>query len=216
MRGEKMSIKSEEQIAEENMVNVEAAKKRQAISKANEEFHRMHEQRKQEQLAIEKMKAASEKASREALEKQTFGWESEKQKAIRYRLMQIGDSINNINGSSSYVEDKEERLFTLKTDYDELLKEYVSTPVEIGNETFKQILVFETEAGNKQLISKDGGKTYRLFEDCGGGLKTMSTKRVLSKDGVPIQIIGSFSTNYTRCFLKSYAIPTSVNIRVTY
>ena len=59
--------------------------------------------------------------------------------------MEIGDTVNNINSSSSYVDYGKERTELLLKEYRELKQEYTSTPYHIGKETFKPILVYEND-----------------------------------------------------------------------
>jgi hypothetical protein len=194
-------------------INLDAELKRKAVKQAHEEFIRKSTQERKERLAEQQVKVKAEQTKKELEEKQNFFWENERQRFIRHRLMQIGDSITNINNSRSYVENKEERLDALVNEYRELKTEYLNIPCNVGKETFKLVLTFENVNGDRKLESRDAGQTWRLFEYYNGSMSP-SGRKVIVKDSLPVQITGSFTTEYTKRFFPEFSIPTVTEIEL--
>jgi hypothetical protein len=160
------------------------------------------------------MKVKEEEARRKYEEQQSFYWETQRQRYIRYELQALGDNIASISNSSSYVVDAELKLNVLTQQYRELEKEYLSTPYKLPKETFKQVLVYENQNKDVRLESRDNGLTWQLYEIASNGLMSKTAKKIEAKDGKPSTINGIFATDYVKQHFNGMAIPTRTPIEL--
>lgn len=195
-------------------INDRAEKTRKEVAEAHKLYVEREQQKREDKQRELNAKMEQEKDRKKFEEEQSFFYESPRQKQIRLRMRQIGDTVDNINSSSSYVEYAKERVELLLKEYRDLKEEYTKIPFNIGKQEFKEILHYETANGDKQLISKDGSKTFSLFEYQGNGVMAKSLKQVESLDGKPTKIHRTFATDYIKRFFRGLEMPTSITIEL--
>ena len=176
-----------------------------------DKLYREKELERQKQKQQELLdKEEQEKRDREFREQQNFWYETPKQKSIRYRLMEIGDTVNNLNSNRSYIENREERIEVLLKEYRQLQEEYISQPYVIGTETFRQVPCYEDKNGTQRIEFKNG--KWILYDLDGLGNKTPSSKTIKVEDGTPKQILGMFTTSYMQRYFNGLGMPTIINL----
>jgi len=205
---------SEIEIDHEALIKADIEAKK-AETKRQVELNRETSIAKQQRLLNEaEQKMKDEQLQRQLLEQQHFGLETERQRFIRLEMQRLGDQINSVSSSSSYVVDSEFKLNILKEQYKALQQEYISTPFKLGKEEFRQVLVFESRNGDQRLESKDGGKSWSLIEVGANGYINKSIKKIEAKDNKPCTIKGIFTSDYIQRYFPNSSIPTITDIEI--
>jgi len=126
-------------------------------------------------------------------------------------MMEIGDTINNINNSRSFVEYSDERKELLLKEYRELKDQYTKIPYVIGKLTFKPIPTFESQDGSQRIEFRNG--KWQLLEYTGAGLMAKSLKGIEAENDVPTKILSTYSTDYIRRYFD-VPMPMVINIEI--
>jgi hypothetical protein len=192
-------------------INADAERKRAETKQAREQFIKDSTEQRNQKLNEAEAKMIEEKNRRQFLEKQSLGWESLEQIQLRLRMLQLGDSIQNISSSSSYVPDKEKRLETLKEDYNKLKAEYLSIPYKIGKEVFRAVPTYISQDGAEKI--EFNGKNWVHYENSGAGIMGRTLKKIeTDKDGLPSKLKGYFHSDETRRYFPDFDIPTETEL----
>jgi len=203
---------SENQIDHAKIINdrQEQLKKELAeASKLHVENERKRIEKQRKEIAD---KETEDRLYRERIERENFYYETSEQKKLRYRMCEIGDEIQNINSSRSYVEFSDERKEVLLKEYQELKRQYCSVPYNIGKQVFKEIPTYETSDGSMKLEFRNN--KWQALEYTGSGLMTRSLKQIETKDNVPTKILSTYSTSYIKRYFSDFGMPMTIDIEI--
>jgi hypothetical protein len=195
------------------LINQEAEQRRREVEIAR----KMNIEEKIKKEANDaKLKEAEEKNKElreKQLEQQIFFGESERGREIRARLLQIGDSINNLSLHNSYIENREEKITNLMEEAKNLKTEYLSVPLDVGIETYRKIELYQSLDGERQLVSTDQGKSWKLRELGASGYHDTG-RRVIVENNKPAKYEGYTTNEQISRYFGSAMIKTSIGINL--
>jgi hypothetical protein len=207
-----MSYKNSDELAK--AWQDEEERTRQEVQAAMKEAEAKRQAKRKEQLEAKEKetqyKAETEKKMLEQQKQIALAGEDVKAKIIREEMEKLGDTLQNLENSSGYRD--EDRIESIKTKLRVLEEKYFSYPRDLGIETLKPIMVYESD--QYELRSEDNGRTWSIIEGPKGARTYSSYKMTAERDskGRPVQLVKYIRDEYTEKYFKGRTIPVAKNL----
>jgi transcriptional regulator of met regulon len=72
--------------------------------------------------------------------------------------------------------------------------------------------LYEDKNGSQRIESMDNGLTWTHYEYSGAGLMSKSIKKIMAKDGIPVQLLGCLGNEFTERYFKGLQMSTTTDV----